>query len=107
MEKPDYNKIYLDLLERKFPDKLKIYESLLIKNPTLSVLDVIRLNESIFTDEYKKDQNKNQKYKSYDKAAIIKILTYQKKNCLNNLQLSNHFKLSRNTVTKWKKKFIV
>lgn len=47
----------------------------------------------------------NQKYRSYDKATIIEILNYQKKNSLNNTQLSNHFKLSRNTVTKWKTLF--
>ncbi|HUH25918.1 MAG TPA: helix-turn-helix domain-containing protein [Flavobacterium sp.] len=47
----------------------------------------------------------NQKYRSYDKATIIEILNYQKKNGLNNTQLANHFKLSRNTVAKWERLF--
>lgn len=44
----------------------------------------------------------NKSHRAYSKEAIYKILEYQKKNCLNNTQLAKHFKLSRNTVTKWK-----
>jgi hypothetical protein len=34
------------------------------------------------------------------------MLDYQKKNKLTNSQLAKHFKLSRNTVTKWKRLFV-
>jgi len=47
----------------------------------------------------------NQKLKSYDKNTILQILDYQKKHHLNNTELALHFKLSRNTVAKWKKIF--
>lgn len=47
----------------------------------------------------------SRRHHSYDLASIIDILEYQKKNQLNNIQLANHFKLSRNTVAKWKKSF--
>lgn len=103
MRRPDYNRIYLDILQRKFPEKLEQYRDYLLTKSKLSVLDVVRLNESIFG----KAQYEDQKYRSYDKATIIEILEYQKKNRLNNTQLAQHFRLSRNTVASWKKKFIV
>jgi DNA-binding transcriptional regulator YiaG len=105
-ENPNYNKIYLDLLKAKFPDKVDIYSNLLT-NKKLSVLDVIKLNEAIFGKSTQEDQKQNQKYKAYDKSSIMEILRYQKKYRLNNSQLARHFQLSRNTVASWKKKFIV
>ncbi|MBB6369117.1 helix-turn-helix domain-containing protein [Chryseobacterium shigense] len=99
---PYYKKIFTDILTQKFPEKIAECQPILSKNE-LNVLDVIQLNQQIFgSDEISSD---NQKLRSYDDEAIIKILEYQKKYKLNNTQLSNHYKLSRNTVAKWKNSF--
>lgn len=98
---PDYKKIYTDILRKKFPNKAEKTNIILKKNE-LSSLDVITLNNLIFNENNKT----NQKHRSYRKADILKILDYQRKNELNNQQLAIHFKLSRNTIAKWKKLFL-
>ncbi|KAB1231619.1 transposase [Chryseobacterium viscerum] len=101
---PYYKKIYSDILIRKFPEKIDDCQSILSKGE-LNVLDIIQLNQRIFgCHEVSSD---NQKLRSYDDYSIVKILEYQKKHNLNNTQLSLHFKLSRNTITKWKNNYEV
>ena len=99
--KPNYKKIYTDLLNRKYPEKKQLCVYILNK-PEIEALDVIELNELIFSGK-KSNASKNQSFRSYDEQTVLKILNYQKKNRLNNIQLANHFKLSRNTVARWKK----
>lgn len=108
MEKlvPDYNRIYNDIIIKKIPDKRTCCMRLLQKE-SLSVLDIIELNEKIFGIPDKKTFAANQRHGSYRKTDILKMLDYQKKNQLKNTQFAIHFKLSRNTVTKWKKGFVV
>lgn len=101
---PNYKQIYKDLIEQKYPHKKAICANILEKEQ-LNFLDVIELSQLIFETVSKKTLEMNQKYRSYDKATIVEILNYQKENGLNNTQLSIHFKLSRNTVTKWKALF--
>ncbi len=103
---PDYARIYSDILDLKFPHKKKICRPILRKE-RITVLDVIELNNKIFKSSDKNSPGYNQKYRAYSKSDILFILDYQKKYRLNNSQLANHFKLSRNTVTKWKKIFLV
>lgn len=103
---PDYKTIYLDILHKKFPQKIKECSSLLQKE-TLSTIDIIELNKKIFGPADKETQAENQKHRSYHKSDIFYILDYQKKHRLNNSQLANHFKLSRNTVAKWRKLLVV
>ena len=67
-------------------------------------IKVITTNTKIFG---KGIINNSQKFRSYKKSDILNILDYQKENGLNNSQLANHFRLSRNTVSKWKKLFLV
>lgn len=101
---PNYKNIYTDIIRQKYPEKYQDCISLLKKN-SMSDLDIIELNQKIFG---KKDtQDQNQKYRSYNKSTIVEILTYQKENNINNSELALHFKLSRNTVAKWKKMFVV
>ena len=102
---PDYKTIYTDILHKKYPEK-KAECFPLLEKENLSVLDIIELNKKIFGIADKETQAENQKYRSYSKSDILKILDYQKKHKLNNSQLSKHFKLSRNSVTKWKKMFL-
>ena len=105
MEKssPNYKQIFKDILDRKYPEKRNACENILNKT-TLSIVDVIEINTKIFG---KRIINNSQKFRSYKKSDILNILDYQKENGLNNSQLANHFRLSRNTVSKWKKLFLV
>ncbi|MGC4129685.1 MAG: helix-turn-helix domain-containing protein [Bergeyella sp.] len=102
---PNYKAIYTDILCTKFPDKMPECFSLLRKKE-LSVIDIIELNVKIFGIQDKETFEANQKHRSYGESDIIQILNYQKKNQLNNIELARHFKLSRNTVAKWKKMFL-
>lgn len=100
---PDYKKIYEDIIRKKCPEKYNQCAPLLNKNE-ISAMDVLSLNEMVFgkTDE---SQIINRKHKSYDYESIIKILDYQKKNELTNIEISRQFDLSRNTISKWKREF--
>lgn len=103
---PDYKKIYLDMILKRYPQKKAKCENILSKD-YITVLDVIMLENIIFGHAGKEDASFNQKHKSYDKDAVYKILEYQRTNMLNNTQLSNHFKISRNTIAKWRKIYTV
>ena len=103
---PDYKKIYKDMIIMKYPDKLALCKPILEKE-SLSILDVIHLNELLLDSALSDSQIINQRLRSYDKNSILEILTYQKKKGLNNIQLAKHFNLSRNTITKWKRLFFV
>ncbi|WP_312553757.1 helix-turn-helix domain-containing protein [Empedobacter brevis] len=105
IKQPDYKQIFLDILEKKYPTKKEKCWPILNQD-CLSVLDIIRLNKIIF-DTDKENEEFNQKHRSYNKSTILKILDYQKKYNLNNSQLAHHFNLSRNTVAKWKKMFLI
>ncbi|AZA82629.1 transposase [Chryseobacterium lactis] len=97
INEPDYKRIYNDLIKKKLPHKEK-YCSKILSKDKLEILDVINLNSILFGAH-----PENQKYKAYNKKAVKKILTYQKKHNLNNLELAGVFSLSRNTITKWKR----
>jgi len=103
--RPDYKRIYLDILEKIFPEKISDCRSLLEKEH-LGVVDIQELNKMIFGISDKAIARENRKYCSYSQSDILHMLDYQKKNRLNNIELARHFKLSRNTVAKWKKIFM-
>ncbi len=103
INRPFYNKIYTDIISKRFPDKIKDCKNILAKKE-LGFLDIIELNQKIFGDQ---DEFNNQRLRSYNIETVCKILEYQKKNDLNNTQLAIHFKLSRNTIARWKKSFMV
>ncbi|MDH6250917.1 hypothetical protein M2347_000644 [Chryseobacterium sp. H1D6B] len=102
---PDYKRIYSDIIEKKYPHMKDKCQSIL-KKESLFVLDIIKLNTLIFGIKNKETMTFNQRHRSYDYKAIIEILNYQNNNKLNNTQTALHFKLSRNTVTKWKKTYL-
>lgn len=101
---PNYKLIYNDIINTKHPHKKEECSSILSKKE-ISILDIIKLNTIIFGMKDKETNIFNQKHRSYDEKTILEILDYQTKNELNNTELANHFKLSRNTVAKWKKHF--
>lgn len=98
--RPNFKRIYIDMIRLKYPGKTKELLKILDKE-ILTDYDLLQLNKSLFGN-----QQYNQKLKAYDRETILRILDFQKNNNLNNTQLASHFKLSRNTVTKWKKIFI-
>lgn len=102
--RPDYKRIYQDLIKIKFPDKESKCISILRKNK-LSELDIINLERIIFGKLTHDESLKNKRHRSYDKAVIFKILKHQKIHSLTNTQLAVHYGLSRNTVAAWKKRF--
>ncbi|WP_223599818.1 helix-turn-helix domain-containing protein [Chryseobacterium sp. GVT01B] len=102
--KPDYKKIFNDLLILKFPDKKEQCLPFLNKKE-LSRLEVIHLNKIIFGENISENLN-GRNHRSYDQSTIFKILDYQKKQNLNNIQTAKYFGLSRNTLARWKKIFL-
>lgn len=100
--KPDYKKIFEDIIEKKCPERRHEFNQFLNKD-SLSITDVIRLNNLIFGLSDKATMDFNQKHRSYDNQTILEILNYQQEQNLNNVELANHFKLSRNTVSKWRR----
>lgn len=104
MNKPNYRRIYSDIIKIKYPDKKETCETLLFKTH-LSSMDILEINKKIFETE--NSNNLNQKHRSYNTTDIFSILDYQKNNKLNNSQVANHFNMSRNTIAKWRKLFQV
>ncbi|MDV7695505.1 helix-turn-helix domain-containing protein [Chryseobacterium soli] len=103
--KPNYIKIYSDIIHKKFPEKMDQCKNILQKE-SLSELDILELNQKIFGNSELDAELFNQRHRAYNETAIKQILKYQSKNKCNNTELARYFKLSRNTVTKWKKLFI-
>lgn len=102
--RPNYKAIYNDILKSLTSDVSEKTTQIMSKEQ-LSISDVIRLNNLIFSNETR--NNNNQKFRSYDKVTILEILEFQKKNGFNNSEVAQHFKLSRNSVAKWKKTFSI
>lgn len=92
------------MINKEYPHLKNECEIILRKN-RLSALDVIALSKIISGKVNNKSHSENQKHRAYDKNSIIKILDYGQKQKLNNIHLARHFKISRNTVAKWKRKF--
>lgn len=105
ISRPDYKRIYSDMLRLKYPEKANDCKSIL-SGQQLSALEVIQINEIIFPQKKTRGIRFNQAYRAYSKEEIMKILDYQKKHYLNNSQLAIHFGLSRNSITKWKKNYV-
>jgi len=101
---PDYKRIFQDIIDKKFPEKKEWYSEI-SKKENLSILDILMISASTFNTQDEKVKMYNQKLRSYDEHTILYILEFQKKNYMTNSQLANHFRLSRNTVAKWKKHF--
>ncbi|TGN26108.1 helix-turn-helix domain-containing protein [Empedobacter tilapiae] len=97
MKKPNYQKIYQDIIEKKFPDKLGQTKKLLKKE--MNVLDVIKISEILNSEQI----SENKKHRSYDLNSILKILTFQKNNNYTNTLTAEKYRISRNTVSKWRK----
>ncbi|MGH1517955.1 helix-turn-helix domain-containing protein [Chryseobacterium sp. JK1] len=101
---PNYKRIYSDILDQKFPHKKDACERLM-KKKILSAIDIMELNKRIFGTKDQDIKKMNQKLRSYNPTDIVHILDYQKNHNMNNLQVAEHFGLSKNTMTKWRRMF--
>ncbi|KQS91625.1 hypothetical protein [Chryseobacterium sp. Leaf394] len=100
----NYKAIYTDMIQEKFPEKMVLVKNLLDREK-VSILDAIKINEILFPNKSADEERLTQKHKSYYEDDILKILEYQRVNKLNNIQIATKFKMSRNTIAKWKKQF--
>lgn len=104
--RPLYHKLYADMIREKYPDKEACCSSYL-KKENWTALDVIQINAILFAKHHKQMEiASDQKHRAYDKESVRQILRYQQVNRLNNKQLADKFRLSRNTVAKWRKLFV-
>ncbi|MDN5476597.1 transposase [Chryseobacterium carnipullorum] len=102
---PDFKMIYTDIITEKFPEKM---DSPVIRNKLDALhtaVDVLKFNILIFGEPEYTVLSKSQKLRSYDEPSILEILDYQSKNKLTNTETGNHFKISRNTIARWKTLF--
>ncbi len=102
--KPDYKRIFKDMISHKYPHKLQISTAYLEKEE-LSDFDILQLSELLSESKNKEDIEFNQKHKSYNIESVKAILKYQEENKLNNTQTVIHFKMSKNTLKKWRNAF--
>ncbi|SMO72788.1 hypothetical protein SAMN06265171_105282 [Chryseobacterium rhizoplanae] len=102
---PDYKRIYTDLITLKYPHLMERCRVFLEKDHLMSY-DVLKLSGIITGKDDHEAISFNARHKSYDPNTILRILDYQKKYKCSNLQLAQYFRLSRNTVAKWKKLFL-
>lgn len=102
-QSPNYTRIYQDIIEKKYPEKKEKCLHLLEKKK-LTTREIILINTIIFGGEKISGiVESSSKFRSYDLETIKYILQYQLINKLNNTQTASYFKISRNTLAKWKK----
>ncbi|UZT97994.1 helix-turn-helix domain-containing protein [Chryseobacterium fluminis] len=102
--RPNYTKIYYDLLLEKQPEKLKDKKIKSLISDLTTAEKVLKFNELIFGPQGE-DSINNHKLRSYNKETIIKILQYQKKHNLSKRFTAKIYGLSRTTIQKWHKDF--
>ncbi|MGG5208130.1 helix-turn-helix domain-containing protein [Chryseobacterium sp. MIQD13] len=104
---PNYTKIYLDIVKYKGKEEL-LTEKLKQKIQNLkTVKDILTLEKELFGTAPCKHHIENQKLRCYDEATILQFLKEQKIHNLNNSTLAKKYHISRNTVSKWKKNYII
>lgn len=90
------------MILKKFPHMITDCQILLDKND-FDLADVKKINKILFPNSKKDVLKFNQQHNAYDQNSILSILKYQKENKLNNTQVAMFFKLSRNSVARWRK----
>ena len=103
---PDYKRIFSDILRKKQPNQKKEISSMLQKSSFIS-LEIIKLNQAIFGKKSADDFTFNKRQRSYDLDTIIQILKFQKKGMFTHTEISRRFGISRNTISKWNKQFLL
>lgn len=102
--RPNYFKIYQDMLKQEQPEKLQDPKIQSLLKNLKTTEDVLNFNELVFKQS-KESLRNNQKLKTYDKKTMLKLLQYQKKHGFSTSFMSKKYKISRTTLAKWKKTF--
>lgn len=102
---PNYQRIFQDILNEKFPEKKEILQKI-IGQKSFTSFDIIKINQMIFGKPNFDQFSANQKHRSYSKTDILQILDFQQKYKLTNSKVAEHFNVSRNSITKWKKIYL-
>lgn len=103
IHKPDFGKIFQEIAEKKNLPKAE--QDRIAEQKEWGSLEVIKTNEELFVKRNKENLKFNQQHKAYDKSSIRKLLDYQKRNQLNNSEMTRMFKLNRITLGKWQRCF--
>lgn len=98
--RPNYKKIYQDMLKMEYPEKLKDPKIRELLDKLHTTEDVLKFNDKLFNQS-----RENQKLKTYDKKTMLKLLQYQKKHGHSTSYMSRKYKISRTTLSKWKLMF--
>jgi hypothetical protein len=106
MKSINYKLIFMDIIHEKFPSLLQEEELLLKIDNINNFIDILNINNKIFQIIGIERNSQLQKLKTYTPQDIQVILNYQNEYRLNNSNLANHFQMSRNTIKKWKDKFV-
>jgi len=102
--RPNYKRIYYDVLKEEQPEKLQDAKILHLLNHLETMDDILKINALVFDSSGKNSRN-NQKLKNYDKKTVLKMLQYQKKHGLSTNFMSKKYNMSRTTIAKWWKLF--
>ena len=110
MNKVNYKTLYLDFVSHtnQLPESIKQQLIELLKQENkehISYKRLIEINGVIKENMYQSRYVEHKKYKQlkvYDEHYIKYLLKYQQRNNMTNTALSYKFKLSRNTVARWK-----
>ncbi|MCS3869332.1 hypothetical protein J3D55_002248 [Chryseobacterium ginsenosidimutans] len=102
--RPNYKRIYHDILKEKYPEKLEDAKVLYLLDNLKTVDDILKIN-ALVSDSSRKSSTNNQKLKNYDKQTVLKLLQYQRKHQLSTNFMSKKYNMSRNTISKWWKLF--
>ena len=100
LKSPNYKRIYQDIVSKKFPEKQSEMAAFFNNRRNLSNFDVININEKLFGSS---QENFNSKLRVYTMEDIKEMLVQQKKYGFNNTEAALYFKVSRNSIMKWKK----
>ena len=110
MKNVRYKTLYLDFINdsKLLSDEVKKHlKNKLNKEVSeyISVRKLIAINKIISKEIYTfLDYKRIASLKSYDQKFVKHVLTYQEQYGLSNSQVALEFKLSRNTISNWKKR---
>ena len=75
INKPNYRRIYSDIIQKKCPEKKEECIPLL-KKRNLSSIDILKINRKIFLVEETENNSSNNRLRSYNKSDIAAILDF-------------------------------
>lgn len=97
INKPNYAKLYLDMAA--YYNIALSTDLQLAISKMVNTVDVLRVNKTIFQSSAYSLQQGN----AYQEADVLQILKFKREYKLSNSATALHFKMSRNTISRWEK----